>query len=28
MDTVGPLLEQQGRKEALQWLRRETQLIG
>ena len=27
-DTIGPLLEQQGRREALQWLYRETQLIG
>ena len=27
-DTVGPLLEQQGRREALKWLHRETQLIG
>ncbi|XP_065919965.1 xaa-Pro aminopeptidase 1-like [Dysidea avara] len=28
LDTVGPLLEQQGCKEALQWLRKETQLVG
>ena len=27
-DTIVPLLEQQGRREALQWLHRETQLIG
>lgn len=27
-DTIGPLLEQQGRREALQWLHHETQLIG